>query len=67
MLHNVVVDMDVSPSPKFAKNRELALHLCIHAHYVAESHVPSLSGLQIINWSPEYIGENTKGQNIWNT
>ena len=59
-LCNVVVDMDVSPSPKFAKNRELALHFYKHAHYVAASHVPSLSGLQIINWSPEYIGVHTK-------
>ena len=52
--------MDVSPSPKFAKNRELALHFYKHAHYFAASHVPSLSGLQIINWSPEYIGVNAK-------
>ena len=44
----------------FAKNRELALHIYKHAHYVAASCVPSLLGLQIINWSLEYIGVNTK-------
>ena len=59
-LQNVVVDMDVSPSPYCAKNFEAAKICYQHAHYVAASRVSSISGLQIIDWSPEYIGVNKK-------
>ena len=59
-LQNVVVDMDVSPSPYYAENFEQAKNFYQHAYYVAASRVPSISGLQIINWSPEYIGVNKK-------
>ena len=59
-LQNVVVDMDVSPSPYYAENFKQAKNFYQHAHYVAASRVPSISGLQIINWSPEYIGVNKK-------
>ena len=52
--------MDVSPSPYYAENFEQAKNFYQHAHYVAASRVPSISGLQIINWSPEYIGVNKK-------
>ena len=52
--------MDVSPSPYFAENFEQAKNFYQHAHYVAASRVPSISGLQIINWSPEYVGVNKK-------
>ena len=53
-----VVDMDVSPFPYYAENLKAAQYFNQHAHYVAASCVPSLSGLQIIDWSPEYIGVN---------
>ena len=59
-LQNVAVDMDVSPSSYYAENFEPAKNFYQHAHYVAASHVPSISGLQIIIWSPEYIGVNKK-------
>ena len=59
-LRNVVVDMDVSPSPYYAENLEAAKNFYQHAHYVAASHVPSLSGLQIKDWSPEYMGVNKR-------
>ena len=59
-LQNVVVDMDISPSPYYAENFEAAKNFYQHAHYVAASHVPSISGLQIIHWSPEYTGVNKK-------
>ena len=59
-LQNVVVDMDVSPSPYYAENFEAAKYFYQHAHYVAASHVPSISGLQIIDWSPQYIGVNKR-------
>ena len=52
--------MDVSPSPYYAENFEAAKNFYQHAHYVAASRVPSISGLQIIDWSPEYIGVNKK-------
>ena len=55
-----VVDMDVSPSPYYAENLEAAKNLYQYGHYVAASYVPSISGLQIIDWSPEYIGANKK-------
>ena len=59
-LQNVVVDMDLFPSAYYAENLETAKNFYQHAHYVAASHVPSISGLQIIDWSPEYIGVNKK-------
>ena len=59
-LWNVVVDMDVSPSPYYAENLEAAKNFYQHAHYAAASRVPSLSGLQIIDWSPEYMGVNKR-------
>ena len=59
-LRNVVVDIDVSPSPYYAENFEAAKNFYQHAHYVAASCVPAISGLQIIDWSPEYIGVNKK-------
>ena len=52
--------MDVSPSPYYAENFEAAKNFYQHAHYVAASRVPSISGLQIIDWSPQYIGVNKK-------
>ena len=55
-----VVDMDVAPFPYYAENLEAANNFYQHAHYVAASHVPSLSGLQIIDWSPEYMGVNKR-------
>ena len=57
-LQNVVVDMDVSPSPYYAENLKAAQYFYQHVHFVAATRVPSLSGLQIIDWSPEYIGVN---------
>ena len=54
-LQNVVVDMDVSPSPYYAEKFEAAKNFYQHPHYVAASHIPSLSGLQIIDWSPVHI------------
>ena len=43
-LESVCIDMDVSPSEKFAKNPEKAKAFYQHAHYVAASHVRSLEG-----------------------
>ena len=55
----VVVDMDVS-RPYYAENLEAAKNYYQHAHYVVAGCVPSISGLQILDWSPEYIGVNRK-------
>ena len=55
-----VVDMNESPSPYYDENLEAAKNFYQHAQYVAASHVPSLSGLQIIDWSPEYMGVNKR-------
>ena len=35
---------------------EAAKNFYQHAQYVGASHVPSLLGLQIVDWSPEYMG-----------
>ena len=50
-LQNVVVDMDVSPSPYYAENFEAAKNFYQNAHCVAASRVPSISGLQIISYN----------------
>ena len=55
-----VVEVDVSP-PYYAENLEAAKNFYQHAHCVAASHVSSLSGLQIIDWSPEYTGVKKRG------
>ena len=60
ILQNAVVDMDVSPSPYYTEIFEGVKNFYQHAHYVAARRVPSISGLQIIDWSPEYIGVNKK-------
>ena len=57
-LQNVVVNVEVSPSPYYAENLKAAQYFYEHAHYAAASHVPSLSGLQILDWSPKYISVN---------
>ena len=59
-LESVCIDMDVSPSEKFAKNPEKAKAFYQHAHYVA---VRSLKGLQIIKWNPDHISVNEVVQN----
>ena len=61
-LEFVCIDMDVSPSEKFAKNPEKAKAFYQHAHYVAASHVRSLKGLQIIKWNPDLISINEEVQ-----
>ena len=58
MLESVCIDMDVSPSEKFAKNPEKAKAFYQHVHYVAASHVRSLKGLQIIKWNPDLTSVN---------
>ena len=61
-LESVCIDMDVSPSEKFAKNPEKAQPFYQHAHYIAASHVRSLKGLQIIKWNPDLISVNEEVQ-----
>ena len=61
-LEFVCIDMDVSPSEKFAKNPEKAKAFYQHAHYVAASCVRSLKGLQIIKWNPDLISINEEVQ-----
>ena len=61
-LESVCIDMDVSPSEKFAKNPEKAKPFHQHAHHVAASCVRSLKGLQIIKWNPDLISVNEEVQ-----
>ena len=61
-LKSVCIDLDVSPSEKFAKNPEKAKAFYQHAYYIAASHVRSLKGLQIIKWNPDLISVNKEVQ-----
>ena len=59
---SVCIDMDVSPSEKFAKNPEKSQSILSTCTLCCCSHVSLLKGLQIIKWNPDLISVNEEVQ-----